>query len=190
MSHRQEILDGMATILWGSAWADHADEHRCSNLSGCEITEVMPPIPDMVRKNAIELAAAIEKESHASLDELYARSEKACAEYPGRTESRPCPYAGPGKHTPERFGECLAWEAMGAGVSWDDDHATVSGLKFPFFEPCEIRDYADSTCDVQTDTPRCTECFGWYDHPWRDEGKNKCPHCGEIIRAKRARKGA
>src|SRR5579872_1633079 len=109
------FVKGMATILWGDAWADHAEEHACCNLSGCEITHVMPEIPEVAWRMAERLAGKIEQANGCALAVLFAQAMKA----EGRPDLEHEDYH---DETAERFGECLAWMAMGAGVSWYDDH--------------------------------------------------------------------
>jgi hypothetical protein len=60
------IIRGIATILWASAWADHVEEHRCCSLSGCEVTSIMPTIPDTAWEHAIRLAGRIEGVNNGS----------------------------------------------------------------------------------------------------------------------------
>ena len=93
------ILDGIATILWASAWADHVEECGCQSLTGCEITEVMPPTPQEAHDKAREIAAL-----YGNVDALYAEAMAL-----GDTGSE------------ERFGNCLAYNAKGDGVAWSDD---------------------------------------------------------------------
>jgi len=138
---RETILDGMATILWGSAWADHADECKCTNLSGCEITEIMPAIPKEAREHAERIASTYEKMNECSLEALYQRALDADA----KEGIEACDE----NASLERFGECLAWEAMGAGVSWEDDHAEYEH-DYPHdagVAACELMYLAETTCD-------------------------------------------
>jgi hypothetical protein len=169
---RDVILRGMATIFWGTNWAQHADEHDCYNLSGCEITKHMPKIPAEVHAFASKVAEQIEKASNATLPELYAVAESA-----DHAAGRRAPLRRSG---PERFGECLAFQFTGAGVSWEDDHEPVPGLVVPYGEDYEIRALADELCEEQTDrvqSPYCgcyleigefRRCEGHgYTHTWR-----------------------
>lgn len=153
---REEILSGMATILWGSAWADHAEEARCTNLSGEEITNIMPDIPKEAHEHAARIAAEYEKLNGVPVEALYERAVEA-----DKREVGAMPYDGlPAREEPgtpewfeayaERFGECLAYEAMGAGVSWEDDHAEFEH-EAPYDAgeaSCELQDYAAETCAV------------------------------------------
>jgi hypothetical protein len=64
----------------------------------------------------------------------------------------------------ERFGNCLAWMAMGAGVSWFDDHK-----KFELHVPLcaetgsfDLQLLAGDRCE-EPGRARCTECAGYLD---------------------------
>lgn len=145
------FVRGMATILWADAWANHAEEHDCVNLSGCEVTEYMPEIPEMAWRMAERLAGMIEQANDLNLAACYASAMRAM----GRED-----LTHPDYHdaTALRFGECLAWEAMGAGVSWEDDHPPflIYGgvckpdreMTIPHFEAFDLQLHADDTCEV------------------------------------------
>ncbi len=137
---RSTIVEGMATILWGSAWASHVEEHRCCNLSGCKIEDVMPPIPDCAREQAERIAKGIEEANGCDLGELMARADEA--------DGIPREFDGDNDRC-EEFGNDLAHMADGAGVSWFDDHE-----EFPIEIPydCgratgELQMHADDTCE-------------------------------------------
>jgi|SRR5215469_9290773 len=105
---RDTILYSIATILWGDAWATHVEEHDCCSLAGQEITHIMPTIPDKAFAMARELVTRLESANGCTVEQLFARAKAAD---PTVTDD-----------AAERFGDCLAWEAMGAGVSWEDDY--------------------------------------------------------------------
>jgi len=141
---REEIIRGIATIFWASGWADHVEEHGCHDLSGCEITAEMPEIPQDAWDHARKLASGVEAESRATLPTLYQRAIDADAAEDIEADSH--------RTGPERFGECLAYAAMGAGVSWEDDHAEVPGLEVPFdggTAVCDLMGYAESMCTAE-----------------------------------------
>jgi hypothetical protein len=165
MSVRQEIIAGIESILWASAWADHVEEHQCTNLSGMRIEDIMPSIPKEASRMAQDLARKYESMNGASLDTLYAIALKA----DGQTS-----YPGSGKSSPEAFGDDLAFMAMGAGVSWFDEHDKFP-LKKPYIEEYELRFIADERCREEGN-PACKEC-GVYNR--RD--KSKCENCGKKL---------
>lgn len=165
---RREVIRGIATILWASAWADHADDHRCTNLSGCEITAHMPPIPWVAWLMAGRLLRAVEK-ANGPIASILDRAERADSE---AGISLPYRY---GRSGPQRFGECIAYESMGAGVSWEDDHAAIPGYRVPrdYGDRCfELRILADTSCTEETDRKPCGECSA-YVRPGE-----KCSNCG------------
>lgn len=138
---REEILSGMATILWGSAWADHAEEKRCTRLAGEKIENIMPDIPKEAHEHAEQIAAEYEKLNGCTLHDLWLRALTADGQHHPFLDNS-------GGDTAERFGECLAWMVMGAGVSWFDDHAEFD-LKEPYdagVASCELQHVADETC--------------------------------------------
>lgn len=165
MSVRSEIIGGMETILWGSAWGDHAEEHRCTRLAGVHIEDIMPPIPREAVKMASELARKYESMNGAPLDTLYAIALKADGQRS---------YPGSGKSSPDAFGADLAWMAMGAGVSWFDDHDEFP-IKEPHIEDYELRILADEKCH-KDGKPACKECGAY-----NDEGRAKCSNCGKKL---------
>jgi hypothetical protein len=165
MSVRQKIIDGIATILWGSAWGDHAEEHECTRLSGMQIEAVMPLIPREASETALDLAQKYEVMNGMLLDELYATALEA----DGQKK-----FPGSGKSSPEAFGNDLAFMSMGAGVSWFDNHDKFP-LKKPHVEAYELRILADEKCKKKGN-PACPEC-GAYNR----EGKASCANCGERL---------
>jgi hypothetical protein len=153
-SDHDAFVRGIATILWGLAWADHADGHKCCNLSGCKIEDHMPEIPPIAWQWAERIAGRIEGEIGISLLALYAAALRAGSASDGDEQ---------------RFGECLAYAAMGHGVSWLDDHDDFEVL---YIDPrmfSTLRFYgntdeaqvtlADHAADTCTETGRGVRCF-------------------------------
>jgi hypothetical protein len=158
-----DITKGIATILWGGSWADHVEEHQCRNLSGCQIEECMPEIPTEAWIMAGEVLGHVAQANGKNIYQLLSAACKADGvEYP------------PGDEYQERFGECLAYMATGAGVSWFDDHATFK-IKVPNFEEYDLRVLADETCE-DDGYPACPECCAY-----NEEGTLKCGNCSEEL---------
>ena len=115
------IMEGLARVLWCSAWADAAEEcGESQRLSGVEITNVAPETPIEAWCWAYRVAGAIEQANGASLHVLLGRGAmahlRAKGEDPASEDIRPwC------EEHADRFGTCLAFMAMGSGVSWFDD---------------------------------------------------------------------
>jgi hypothetical protein len=134
---KDDFLKGMATILWGLAWADHVEEANCYNLSGCKIEDHMPEIPDLAWKYAEDIRRRIEDENHASLGVLFTRALWADGKDPEKH-----------RNLEERFGECLAYQALGHGVSWFDDHEEFP-IEIPYVDDAldfELQRYAEEHC--------------------------------------------
>ncbi len=124
-----EFINGMAECFWASAWADHCEEAGCYNLSGCEITQCMPEVPELAYRLAHRVAGRIESRIKWSLASLFAQAWAADGCDPNYVEYR-------GKLA-NRFGWCLAYKAMGAGVSWFDDHESFPELADADLFGCE-----------------------------------------------------
>lgn len=130
------IMDGMASALWATAWADHVEEHGCESLSGMQIEDAMPIVPEAADRMAAELVAEFESKNGKSIEELFKDAVAA-----DETEGKSC--AG----EEESFGHDLAMQAMGHGVSWFDDHAEFP-IKFPRnFDNFDLRIKADEDCE-------------------------------------------
>lgn len=169
MSVRSEIVDGIAEILWGSAWAGHVEEHDCENLSGVQIEEVMPPIPKDAHKYARDWADGVEKANKKKLDSLYDEAMEA--------NEREGQGGGP-QSSPTAFGNDLAYMIMGAGVTWFDHNAEFD-LEVPSSSGSEEHDLmylAGSKCKAAWENPPCSECGG-FNRPDALE----CEHCGAGI---------
>jgi hypothetical protein len=97
---RSEILKGMVEIFWGSAWVDHVEDVKCQNLSGAEITEVMPEPPKYAYKLAKKaLKKLVKANSNFKIEILY---QKALRNIPKNKKSLAK------NSSPIRFGNCLA----------------------------------------------------------------------------------
>lgn len=137
----QQIVDSCARLLWTLWWADQCscggyDYESCRTegraeddpkkhrelgaVPGAELTEIAPPTPPDAFKKAEEILVAIVKRNKhvaPTILELYLK----VAALPGRHLKKP---------TPEDFGACMAFEALGHGVGWSDDHPD-HGLEIP-----------------------------------------------------------
>lgn len=147
------IIDGMVTILWGDAWAMHVetapDEGRkcCRSLAGCRIEDVMPEIPKVAKQLARNLAKDFEK-ANAGLtivDLLVGafRADNDLSE--NYSDEQVIDKIEEDPYMQGRFGECLAWMAMGAGVSWFDDHEEFP-MEIPSVETYNLQCWATDTC--------------------------------------------
>lgn len=135
------IVSGMATILWALAWADHVEREECRSLSGVKIEEAMPPIGEMAYRFAHRLAGRYEQANGCPIEGLMFNAEVA---EQAKTPNR-------GDLDPERFGECLAYMALGYGVSWFDDHAEFKMVQ-PRFD-CDLEGEVSEACESR----KCVE---------------------------------
>lgn len=168
----RDVVYGAAEILWADNWASHADEHDCCNLSGCEITSVMPPVPWPVWLAAGRLVRRVEQVHLASIESILERAREANEHGPRYGHRR-------FKNFAERFGHCMAFEAMGAGVSWTDDNNPIPFYKVPYKEYGEFRFLADSLCKEWSPKQPCKGC-GYYVLPGL-----RCAECGRLARKSR-----
>ncbi len=121
MEHDDKIINGCARMLWALAWGDHAEETGCTNLSGCDITEHNPPVGLSAFIEAGRIVGAVEQASDLNIHALLWK----CLHDDGLD-----PDVCAADHM-ERFGGCLAYMALGHGVSWFDDHKPCDALKVP-----------------------------------------------------------
>lgn len=110
------------SVFGGLAWADELEEHGLSShISGQDILEVMPPVP----QKAVELARAF-------IEKVQSLNNVNLTEFipPG---SDPETWS---QDDEETLGHYLALEAMGHGATYMDDHEE-HGLKLPYLEGTE-----------------------------------------------------
>ena len=168
---RESVLKGIATVVWLTAWANHAEESSCTNLIGEDLGDIAPtPSEDdnaALRAYASKLLDATCKYNDAvDADALLASMARACR----AADCRECRHLFPrvadaGNHdaeeeylarwidaNAERFGECLAYAANGDGVSWEDDHASEVAV------PDAVAS-DDSDLDIMTRAERTCGCM-------------------------------
>lgn len=138
--YKNQIRYGMAQIVWGLSWADHVEEHGCANLSGIEITSVMPEIPEEVYlfcERVLGMYQALNGREEQSLLWMALEADGINPETLPKNKYN---------EYEERFGECLAFMALGHGVSWFDDHKEFD-LKIPDVEASEFMILAEEQCE-------------------------------------------
>lgn len=165
---RPEVLQGIASLLWQSAWMSHAIAHDCVNVSGKHIADVMPIAPREVYAAAEELLCAVEVENGQTIGDLFADATRAC------NSGGSCSL---GLHTPCRFGECIAYAYLGDGVTWSDDHDAL-GEPIVTSDTGELQDnleqLAADRCKHNSRSMRMRHACGSYKMP-----RKTCTHCGE-----------
>lgn len=108
-SPKFEIIEGAARMLFVSPWADAAEEAG-ESFSGMQIEDAAPETPVDVIAYANTFIRQVEvMNGDRPIVDLFEEHRDA----PGR-------HTGP--VTPEAFGQDLAMQAQGHGVSWYDDH--------------------------------------------------------------------
>jgi ribosomal protein L20A (L18A) len=125
------IQNGVESALWNNAWANFADEHGIS-LSGCQIENVSPTMPENVKDVAVRFCCDVETINQLLVDRLYEMARKA----DGLDSTIIDPdYA-------EEFGHYLTMQGLGSGVRWFDSH-----VKFPLKVPyVEVYAFSNDTC--------------------------------------------
>jgi hypothetical protein len=143
-SKRQEIVDACAWMLWANAWIslqedpDREVADRVDPGAGGSWDPYVPDVPAEVTKGAELLIASIERRNGATVDALYDRA----VALPGKryTDREP---------TPERFGNCIAYVAIGAGVSWADDYpeAGITISEIEVHADSDTQAYVGNVCE-------------------------------------------
>lgn len=137
---REEIVEAMARLLFVCAYADFVEEPEqkedVSDLPrpgpGEDWNRYAPTTTDAARRMAAKLAEDIERENGAALPALYRKATETCRNG----------HCNKGRHNLHEFGSCLAFQALGHGVSWFDDHAefplVVPGVTFYIFSRSDL----------------------------------------------------
>lgn len=148
------IINGIATVLWGDAWAQHIENARdegrgaCRSLSGVKIEDVMPEIPKAAKQRAMLLARAYGKANgEVCVADLLVAAYRAdeCFDEDYLDEDLLNDVHELDSYQ-EEFGNNLAWMAMGHGVSWFDDHEDFP-LEVPHVENYDLQMWATDHCE-------------------------------------------
>ena len=127
--YRDQILEGMARTLWVSAYADWAEEETPGGMGIAKRPGQggKPGSGDLVELYGMAQTADLEEDFEFTSDNampLLKSDTKAHAEHVDHEWKMNDAYL---------FGSMLAWMALGAGVSWFDDHKEFE-LVHPNFE--------------------------------------------------------
>ena len=122
--YHDEIVEHAARALFGNAWADYQDRSpEGENLSGCEILDVMPDVPEEATNAAKKLVHEVADLNGNTITQLMYKAEGLPHDY----ADREC--------NAEHFGHYLAMQALGTGVGLEsvcDSEALA--LKLPHCE--------------------------------------------------------
>lgn len=134
-------LEGMANIFWCSVWADCAEhaykDGKRYRLSGERIEDHAGDPPEHAFRIAERIRGTILQANGMDIASLFAQALRADVKpLPANIASEDFE-----SRLFERFGECLAYMCMGAGVSWFDDHE-----QFPLITP--LTDCQDELTDL------------------------------------------
>jgi hypothetical protein len=138
------IVDGMTTVLWGFAWADHIDQayeygkKPCMSLSGVKIEDVMPKAPAIARQYSYQLIVELSEVNNTSITNLLGKA--FIADFNKFNFGY-----GMDEEYITRFGECLAHMGLHHGISWFDDHEEFS-LIIPNICNFDLVQYAIERC--------------------------------------------
>jgi hypothetical protein len=124
-----KAFEGFVNVLWLSSWADNEEENG-RTYSGMKIEDVAPPCPASVRKIAKEYVRLLGKVNGVKWK--LPNDIMRCLCYLGAIADNDV-RQGAGDTYSRRFGECLAYMALGHGISWFDDHQCFD-LKVPSLE--------------------------------------------------------
>jgi hypothetical protein len=109
---KEQIREYMAKTFFATAWADYQEQALGEGLQG----EIMDQIPDTYPESAYsaadKLIAGLEKVNGTTLETIF----QTCRDEPGDHHREP---------DEDEFGYCMAMQAMGHGVGWDDNHPAM-----------------------------------------------------------------
>lgn len=109
----EAIRDYMAKTFFAFAWADWQEEYGDISLSGVEIMDAIPEeYPDTAYMAADILIKKMEEINGLDIKTIF----EICRGAPGEHRREP---------DADEFGYCMAMQAMGHGVGWDDNHPSM-----------------------------------------------------------------
>lgn len=110
---KDQIREYMAKTFFATAWADYQDEYGSGVGMGVEIMDAIPDTyPQSAYDAADKLIAGLEKVNGMDIETIF----KTCKDEPGAHHREP---------DEDEFGYCMAMQAMGHGVGWDDNHPSM-----------------------------------------------------------------
>lgn len=107
---KAQIREYMAKTFFACAWADYQEEFGEGIGMGAEIMDEIPDnYPVSAYDAADHLIKAMERINGATIESIF----EICRAEPGNHRREP---------DEDEFGYCMAMQAMGHGVGWDDNH--------------------------------------------------------------------
>ena len=139
---RCEIVRHMARAFFACAWADYEEEYGDTNLSGCDVMDVMP---DELEPSAVyaafDLCVMLEKQHGMHLTDIFEHAREMSLEAAIEGD-----YSGDREKSPEMFGHYAAMGAMGHGVNLHDALGSKAARwvdtpwrEYGYFEWCDER---------------------------------------------------
>lgn len=127
-SNTSEIEQSCARALWALAWSQAMDVLGHSDkLAGRDVYDFMPPIPGLAHVLAARVVALAEHRGGGNIHALYAKAKR-----------EPLTLSWHKPASEDRFGECLAYMALGHGVSWYDDHPEFLDFRGQTFDVPDV----------------------------------------------------
>jgi hypothetical protein len=138
--YTEDVSEGFARLAWCDVWANTVEEAGDAtdvSLSGCDIDQVAPETPQAAKDYAAKVIAEILEAnkrwvspgSYITPDLSHWLREAVMADSSSGKLGDVSEYA-------TRLGECLYYQYVGHGVSWDDDHAEIPNFEIPRGESC------------------------------------------------------
>lgn len=124
----KQFITGIAHCLWSMAWADWADQTGAEHTGQCEITDIMPDIPQQAIIQAINIAGLICGANAGPGDDYIYRGVSELVQKAAdadKVDSEEIDH--------QEFGFDLCMQVLGSGVSWFDNHERFD-LKLPYME--------------------------------------------------------
>ncbi len=122
------FAEAAGRLMYADAWATRVEENGDgASLSGQDVLDLAPPTPREAVLEGAELGGRYEQAAGKGVGALHVEALVAHFGPEADLDELVTSEA----HGRDRFAECLAFQAVGAGVGWGDDH---SG-----FEPPQVR---------------------------------------------------
>jgi hypothetical protein len=109
---RDEIRESMAKTFFAVAWADYQEQVLGEGLQGEIMDQIPDDYPESAYSAADKLIEGLERLNGVTVETIF----DLCRKEPGNHYREP---------DADEFGYCMAMQAMGHGVGWDDNHPSM-----------------------------------------------------------------